>query len=250
MDDLQARLVRAANALGLRIEAPWTVELRDGRTLSVQVFLPDLGGPKGMLVASSDVFTSLPEHLLDEHGWSVLSEPTTDADYTTEGCAEMFTEWGWSAASPKPAWMSGRDEETGRRIKRLRRVVTVLDDANLIDEVEALAPFVGVWIRTGTVNHQLLALSESLPEDVLQTSFGPREEVASFTLIDDIEMHHAGHGADPGLEFDGPADELDLWFLTSAEEDRRRIVQELQAIGASIELMEPSRIRARLVYSN
>jgi hypothetical protein len=248
MDELQARLVRAAKALGLRVEAPWTVELGEGRTLAVQVYLPDLGGPKGMLVASSDVFTNLPGHVLDEYGWSVLSEPTTNADYETEGCAEMFTEWGWSAASPKPAWMSGRDEETGRRIKRLRRVVTVLDDADLIDEVTALAPFVGIFIREGTANHKLLAWSQSLPENVLPTTFGSDVEAA--TLIDLIETHHAGHEMDPGFEFDGPADELDLWFLASAEEDRRRIIQELEAIGAWLELMDPSRIRARVVYSD
>jgi hypothetical protein len=129
--------------------------------------------------------------------------------------------------------------------RRVRRVVVVMDRCPPVDEVAALAPFAGIWIRQDQSNAGLIEWAKTLPPCVLLTNWRERD-MDAIQLLEEIEIHHAGHDSDAGFEWADQADELDLWIFCSRE--RERVMMQLNQRGASIQSVTPHLIHAQLTY--
>ena len=53
-DQIVAASSEAASPLGVRVAAPHSLELPDGTVLVVEAFLPDFGGPQGVVAVAVD----------------------------------------------------------------------------------------------------------------------------------------------------------------------------------------------------
>jgi len=84
--------------------APFNLEL-DGVQMHFTALLPQFGAPAGMVVdADWNVIAPHRHRLLAAgYGFSCVGpgEPTDDV---LDG-SEMLSDWGWTSASPKPAWL-------------------------------------------------------------------------------------------------------------------------------------------------
>ena len=106
---MQEWLSRAAKELNLRIEVGREVKLSDGRTLTAQVYFPDLSNPGGILVFDwADDVDKKARRELDAKGIgaSTFGEPGPKEHFDIDRYREMFSEWGWTGpAKQKPSWM-------------------------------------------------------------------------------------------------------------------------------------------------
>ncbi len=106
---------RAAAELGLRIEAPFVVQLRTGR-LEARLLLRHFGARNGMLIVTD---FSVIEPFADEvvavgYGYSTLSEPRSADGYDKETFVEMLWDWGWFGPDDeRPAWYIEADDNPG-----------------------------------------------------------------------------------------------------------------------------------------
>ena len=111
---LQEWLSRACTQLGLRLELDCLLTLDSGRQIKVLAWIPELGAPKGMIIAQSyeklqNVITELIE---SGYGYSVLSDPQVGEHFDLTSYIEMFSDWGWpSGTKEKPSWMSTSDSD-------------------------------------------------------------------------------------------------------------------------------------------
>ncbi len=109
MSKLQEYLVRAAQALGLRLSLDYAITFADGKTISFEVYLPDLGRASGTLVTNSSfkLDSAKRQELLTRGiGLTTYGEPPPNEIFEIEGYIEMFSEWGWAAdIDRKPSWV-------------------------------------------------------------------------------------------------------------------------------------------------
>ena len=108
MSKLREFLFSAAGELGLRVESEHTIVLADGTRLTAEAFFPDLGGPTGIAVFSSDDLSavSIEELLRAGHTASFIGEPGAREVLEIDGYARMFAEWGWTGGPDRrPFWM-------------------------------------------------------------------------------------------------------------------------------------------------
>ena len=83
--------------------------MREGIRINAQALLPQLGGPKGMIVLNRyDDLCDTPSELPRiGYGYSFLDEPLPLEDYHLESYVEMFSDWGWDKVNErKPDWMN------------------------------------------------------------------------------------------------------------------------------------------------
>ena len=96
-----------AQDLGISVEAPFTVVLPSGASITVDARLHDFGGPSGMLVVSE--YSRIREHVgalvSQGFGYSTLSSPEPGESYDREGTIEMLQDWGWASESAPPPWL-------------------------------------------------------------------------------------------------------------------------------------------------
>jgi hypothetical protein len=96
-----------AQELGLTVEAPFTVILPSGASVTVDARLHDFGGPSGMLLVAE--YSRIREHtesLVNQgFGYSTLDSPTPGESYDREITLEMLQDWGWASESPPPPWL-------------------------------------------------------------------------------------------------------------------------------------------------
>ena len=109
MSKLREQMVRAAKALGLRVEMDHSITLASGTRLEVDAFFPDLGTHAGMAVLRSDLVGSETiEDVLFEMRYpaAFIAEPSAAEEFDIDSYAAMFSEWGWSGVpESRPAWM-------------------------------------------------------------------------------------------------------------------------------------------------
>jgi len=104
---------QAAADLGLAIEAPFLLQLRDGR-IEARLLLRNFGNANGMLIVTDfgvvEPFTD--EVVARGYGYSTLSERISRAAYDRDAFVEMLRDWGWSGPEEeRPAWCVEADVE-------------------------------------------------------------------------------------------------------------------------------------------
>lgn len=105
----QKKWTRDAKKWGLKIEAPFVVEV-EGAEISVPVLLREFGAVCGMLLVTNfDQVSEYAKQLVNlGYGFSCLSEknesPHPDDD---EAMMEILTDWGWSGLRCPPSWYRG-----------------------------------------------------------------------------------------------------------------------------------------------
>jgi hypothetical protein len=109
MTKLQTFIQRACHDVGLSIVVPFGLIMRDGIQVNAQAFLPQLGGPNGMIIVNcyDDLFGTSNELESMGYGYSVLDEPLPSEEYELESFIEIFSDWGWgNVTEAKPDWMN------------------------------------------------------------------------------------------------------------------------------------------------
>lgn len=96
---------RAAAELGLEIITPFDLKIDEDTTIHFDVYLPQLGGIRGMLVAEK-YDGELFDRISPEYGYSCFDLRDETGVYDVESFKETFSDWGWnSQVTKKPDWM-------------------------------------------------------------------------------------------------------------------------------------------------
>jgi hypothetical protein len=98
------QLQRACAALGIPMEAPYSLQLESGRRVDAAALVIGIGAPKGTLVFGNaeGLMNSLAE--LKAAGFTASSwdEPSEDEEFDLASYREMFEEWGWDPNEGQP----------------------------------------------------------------------------------------------------------------------------------------------------
>lgn len=96
MNRMQQSLKRAADELGVRILVGYRAKLPDGNLISTQALFPDLGGPLGTIVMSSDETETATLRYLRAQGFAIstFAVPLPNEEFDLDNYSEMFSEWG------------------------------------------------------------------------------------------------------------------------------------------------------------
>ncbi len=97
MTRLENDLIRACEALGIKIDLGFKLSCPNGHEVRSIARLPHVGAASGMLVVGT--FEEVEDHreYLDSEGfgYSVLDQPGDKEVFDLESYREMFCEWGW-----------------------------------------------------------------------------------------------------------------------------------------------------------
>lgn len=97
----------AAVRLGVRVIAPYELQLSDGGVIAVEAFLPDFGGSSGAVAVAIDDDTRA--RLAAAAGPYVSRLSSAYRSFDEQLFRETLDDWGWCApASPPPPWYTGR----------------------------------------------------------------------------------------------------------------------------------------------
>ena len=108
MTRLQQFLTQAGRDLDTTVIVPFEFGVDSERRVVAAAWLPDLGAPKGMVIATSwnDIQSITPQLTDQGYGYSVLTEPSTDEIYDVNAFKALFSDWGWASHErTKPLWM-------------------------------------------------------------------------------------------------------------------------------------------------
>lgn len=94
----------AAKELGVRVIAPHSVQLADGRAVLIEAFLPDFGSRSGALAISFENSTPKERELPVWSSRLYESYRVFDRQFFID----TLDDWGWFGASEPPAWFSGK----------------------------------------------------------------------------------------------------------------------------------------------
>ena len=109
MSKMSEYLKRAANELGLGIEAPFRCVLEGGVRVEAVAHIPDLGDSNGVLIFHSSQYDRQAYALAKKAGYlcSSFGEPSESEHFDIDSYKEMFVEWGWFSHIKKPPpWMT------------------------------------------------------------------------------------------------------------------------------------------------
>ena len=105
-DEMIAAWREAASRLGVRVLAPHTVELADGAAIDVEAFLPDFGGPHGVVAVALDDKERCQQANQTNRFVSQLASRYRRFD--AELFRDTLNDWQWfGPASDRPDWYSG-----------------------------------------------------------------------------------------------------------------------------------------------
>jgi len=105
----------AADALSIRIQVPYLLKTPDGEEVLCAAYLPDFGGPRGMVFGLWDHLA----HLGDKVGTAAKSQglyfsrinPEVYDYYDEEVFVEALTDWGFfGSEDDRPKWLWKRSE--------------------------------------------------------------------------------------------------------------------------------------------
>ncbi|EKO16890.1 MULTISPECIES: hypothetical protein [Leptospira] len=98
----------AAENLNLEVEIPFSIILADNLKINVSVLLKNFGAKNGMLIITNyeDVEPYLEKIYEAGYGFSTLSEPSENEQYSRKDFIELLSDWGWTGdVNLKPEWL-------------------------------------------------------------------------------------------------------------------------------------------------
>jgi hypothetical protein len=101
-------LVETSKRLGVLIDIPYWVTLRDGTRLEAIARIQEIGGIKGMLIfgPSANIREQLKQLIAEGYGCATLDEPAANENFDIETAKEMLRDWSWCGdPTKKPGWM-------------------------------------------------------------------------------------------------------------------------------------------------
>jgi len=106
MNALDERLIaawrRASVDLGFRLVAPFVATDQAGNELVLEGYLPDFGGPDGMVIVS---FERRIKFGAVDRPMSILA--IESRKYVRKHVITELRDWGWSGLGEQPAWLNG-----------------------------------------------------------------------------------------------------------------------------------------------
>jgi len=112
VDEVAAKIedawLDAAEQLGIDVEAPYVIDTAAG-SATFLAFLPDFGGPNGMVLASADVEEGdLPTHVANDAGLFRVEVTERYATYDEDLFRDSLNDWGWyGPRNGAPDWYDG-----------------------------------------------------------------------------------------------------------------------------------------------
>ena len=105
--EISAAWREASAQLGVRVVAPYALQLPDGTTVEVEAFLPDFGGPHGtVVVALADEDRG--RLVAGAKQFASLLAPAYRA-FDRDCFRETLDDWGWyGSAGDPPEWYTGK----------------------------------------------------------------------------------------------------------------------------------------------
>ena len=105
-DQMVAAWREAASRLGIRVVAPYSMELTDGTVLMVEAFLPDFGGPRGAVAIALDDEERCARATLSNRFVSQLA--SSYGRFEVERFRDTLNDWQWfGRVADRPVWYSG-----------------------------------------------------------------------------------------------------------------------------------------------
>lgn len=96
-----------ASRLGVRVAAPHSIELADGTVLVVEVFLPDFGGPQGLVAVALDDIERCERATRSNRFVSQLA--STYRCFDLDLFRDTLNDWQWfGPLTDRPSWYSGK----------------------------------------------------------------------------------------------------------------------------------------------
>jgi hypothetical protein len=106
-DEIVAAWREAASQLGVRVVAPYSVDLTDGTSIAVEAFLPDFGGPQGAVAVALDDQERCRQ--VSATGQFVSQVSPRYRRFDARLFRDTLDDWGWFGASvERPDWYSGK----------------------------------------------------------------------------------------------------------------------------------------------
>jgi hypothetical protein len=96
---LVAALEQASSDLGFRLVSPFDAVTVDGRSIEVEGYLPDFGGPDGIVLVSFERRLKLGALMLPI---SIL--PKEYRKYRRKDFVSTLRDFGWHGAGARPTW--------------------------------------------------------------------------------------------------------------------------------------------------
>lgn len=97
----------AASSLGVRVLAPHSVDCSDGTVLVVEAFLPDFGGPQGVVGVALDDRERCERAIGTNHFVSQLASSYRRFDVTR--FRDTLNDWQWfGSPDDRPGWYTGK----------------------------------------------------------------------------------------------------------------------------------------------
>lgn len=184
MTYLAEQISMACAALGIPVELGYTISVND-KKIRTLARIPDLGGPKGMLIVTSlDHLCACSEQLVElGYGFSVMSDGPERSDFDLSSWCEVFSDWGWFGdPAHKPKMMSEppldelknallRAENDEMKEDVAQKIATIhweTDESQeiLFDAIHTgqfsgyvheacISALANIWIRRGKINRRL-----------------------------------------------------------------------------------------------
>ncbi|TGK31348.1 hypothetical protein EHQ12_01270 [Leptospira gomenensis] len=98
----------AAENLNLEVEIPFSIILTDNSKINASILLKNFGAKNGMLIITNyeDVEQYLEKIYEAGYGFSTLSEPSENEQYSRKDFIELLSDWGWTGdLNLKPKWL-------------------------------------------------------------------------------------------------------------------------------------------------
>ncbi len=89
---------KASKELKFELEVPFSLQLSSNHELEALFLVRKFGAHNGMLVLSKNekIEPYIDEVISLGYGYSVLSEPFENEDFSVDDYAELLEDWGWS----------------------------------------------------------------------------------------------------------------------------------------------------------
>src|ERR1700689_410781 len=107
VDDAISRAwLEAAKDLGIRVSAPFAVQVPGHEPINYEAHIVDFGGPKGAVVG---VLSDKLDDCRATQGYYYSNLSPSYRDYGRQHFIETLNDWGWSGpAELRPAWYTGK----------------------------------------------------------------------------------------------------------------------------------------------
>jgi hypothetical protein len=100
---------RAGNDLGIRVETPFELTLKDGSRLKFEVLVKDFGDKLGMLITTDHKKLDVARNELEAlgYGYSTMSDYSQEDIYSVDNFKYVLKDWGWSGdPADTPTWLN------------------------------------------------------------------------------------------------------------------------------------------------